>query len=75
MFILENMGKIISILFELIGNLAGEININIKMTFLSDQNFYYFMKDKYHNYLGEANFHENSTWAFSNLFRDFDVYS
>jgi hypothetical protein len=45
----------------------------VKISFLSDANFYTFMQQKYQNYVALPNFHTNATWAFSNLFRDFNV--
>lgn len=72
LFNLYKYEKIISILFELIGNLGGQLSINIKVGFLADPRFYYFMKNCYWDYIDVLNFHVNASWAFSNLFRDFD---
>lgn len=46
--------------------------MNVKFSFLADPKFYLFMSSKYTNYINQDNFHVNSSWAFSNLFRDYD---
>jgi hypothetical protein len=73
LFVLENFGNIISILFELIGNLVGDTRIHVNLAFLGDNTFYQFMKNKYHNYLKFDDFHSNATWCLGNLFKGIEI--